>query len=351
MGIFKCQKCSYQTTNKTNFDTHINRKNPCNPNKPNKNIRNNIEFSCKVCNRDFTRLDSLNRHNRMFHSQENNGVINTESDNTNNIVGDHNNQTVTNISHPIININVPAIVDYTYNDINDLTLFEQYCALTSKTSPYTSLLDHLNLNPNKPKYNNMYLGSINKGDMKIHNGTEWLNEALTFALQNVVSTKKIMISIIFNRFRCFLSNKATHFTKRSIYYGSETFYLHKKVVHHIKLHLYNKRKRLNVPNSDVPSNRNDPVWWALSKSFTWDEVETLMTKMDKIEINYDKNIREIKAQIITYIENNPKKKKFFDKFLKKLDKFICDFDETKEDDKDINTPDSSSEEESNVIEV
>ena len=67
MPTYECEKCSYKTTKKTNFDTHLNRINPCNPNKPNKNIKNNITFICESCNRNFASSDSLNKHNQTFH--------------------------------------------------------------------------------------------------------------------------------------------------------------------------------------------------------------------------------------------------------------------------------------------
>lgn len=344
MPKFKCEKCSYQTANRTDFNSHLNRKMACNPNKPNKNIKNNIDFVCKICNQVFSRSDSLKRHNQTFHithNDTNNLDINGNDNNSQNIDGNNNKQTV--VIKPIINIT--NIYDYKYNDVNDLTLFEQYQSLTSKNSPYTSLLDHLNLNPNKPKYQNIHLGSIHKNTMDVHNGEEWIKEIVNSALCQIVDTKRIMIGIIFNRFRCFLSKKATNLTKKAFYYGcQENFYFHKQIVQNIKVHLYNKRNNKNAPDTNIPDDRNDEVWWALSKLFNWKEVARLIRKMDKLKVDFDKNANEIKAQILAIIQDKPEKKQFFCKLLKQLDSLINDFEIS-------NESESSPDENDNTIEV
>ena len=340
MPPYKCEKCSYQTSNKTSFESHLNRKIPCNPNKPNKNRKDTVEFSCKICDQVFSQLGSLNRHNRTFHvtnknKNKNKNKNNNSNGNNNQLGGTKNTQNNTKIhtqinnnNNSVINITIPIIYDYTYNDINDLTLFEQYQALTSKKSPYSGLLDHLNLNPDKPKYQNIHLGSIHKNTMDVHNGQEWIKEMVSSALDQIVDTKKIMLRIIFNRFRCFLSKKATDTIRNAFYYGyqQENSYFHKKLVQNIKIHLYNKRNNKNPPNTDIPDDRENEIWWALSKRFTWKEVTKFIIKMDKLEIDFDKNLNEIKTQILDCISDKPERKQFFHKLLKQLDSVINDFE-------------------------
>ena len=339
MPIYKCEKCLYQTTVKSNFDSHLSRKLPCNPKKPNKNRKDNVEFACKICNKVFARSDCLNRHNTTFHVaginnldgnnnqvegiQTNNKINNL--DGNNNLVGGTNNQT--NINNPIINITVPIIYNYSHNDINDLSLFEQYQSLTTKSSPYVALLDHLNLNPNKPKYKNIRLGSVHRNTMDVHNGEEWMKEIVNTALCQIIDTKRMMIGIIFNRFRCFLSNKAIKLIPDAFYYGfRENYSFHKQIMLHLKVHLYNKRNNKDPPNTTVPDDRKNEVWWALSKRFNWKEVTKLIIKMDKLQINFDKDLNEIKVQILDCIRDKPKRKQFFHKLLKKIDVYINNFE-------------------------
>lgn len=347
MAKYECDRCHYITNNKRDFDIHTNRKIPCNPNKPNKKIKVNKNFFCKTCDKSFSRQDSLARHNKTYHAK-------IDGDNNKVIVGDHNtqnnidtqNNVQTQINNPIIIQNI-VINSYDQNDLNDLTLFEQYLALTSKKSPYTALLNHLNLNPNKPKYHNMKYSNINKNTMDVFDGKDWLKEIVNNAVLNIVDSKKIMIQIIFNRFRLFLSDKATYIIPKSYYYGCvENLYFHKKLVHNVKLHLYNNRK--NNKNKEtyfeapVPNDRKDPVFWALSKKFSWNEVDEIITLMDENNIDFNNNLNDLKI----LITNNSTifSDLLYNKLIKRLNYFINEFIKDNEKNKKsklTSTPDSS----------
>ena len=330
MSKYKCNRCEYQTNNKTHYDDHLNRKIPCNPNKPHKLIKNNIVHHCLHCNEHFSRKDSLTRHNKTYHAEINGNENNIGQINGNDnkqIIGNNNNLIDTQINNPIII--QPIIHPYDYRDLNDLTLYEQYLSLTSKDSPYTALLDHLNLNPAKPQYHNINVANINRNTIDIHNGQKWIKEIMNNALSNVVTSERIMIGMIFNRFRYFLSKKATNLIPKSYYYGFvQNYYFHKKIIQHIKVHLYNNRDIDNKSiNEEIPYD-NDPVFWALSKKFTWDDVTTLITKMDKLNIDFDKNLDDIKNQLLSRIKEKPKLDNFFKKLLKHINKLINDFKTT-----------------------
>lgn len=324
MPKFKCSNCYYITNNKRDFDNHLNRKILCNKNNIHGLTKLDKQTFCNVCDKDFASNQSLKRHNNMYHNKINGNKNKIINGNNNNLIETQNNiNTQNNISNPII---IQQIIHpYEYNDINDLTLFEQYLSLTSKDSPYTALLDHLNLNPNKPEYNNIYIGNLNKNYMDIHNGQKWLKEIMVNALSNMVDTKRILIGSIFNRFRFFLSNKATKLIPNAYYYGfRQNYYFHKKIVRHIKMHLHNNRKMENIVDENIPSDKNDEIFWALSKKFDWPEVNKLIIKMDNLKIDLDKNLEEIKDQIINIIKR-PKLKNFFKKFLIRLDYLITNF--------------------------
>ncbi|ANB50170.1 hypothetical protein [Powai lake megavirus] len=284
MSRYKCDKCNYQTNNKNHFTDHINRKIPCNINKLNKKIKSTIKLHCEICKKNFSREDSLTRHNKTFHSKIT-GDYNNQNNGNNNTITNITTQNNIGIQINIINpvIIQPIIYNYIHNDIKDLTLFEQYLSLTSK----------------------------------IYN-----------AISNVIDSKRIMIIMIYDRFRCFLNKKAICMIPEGIYHGlSDNYYFHKKLVKHIKVHLYNNRKLKPKNKEEIPNNKDHEVFWALSKKFTWDEVDKLISKMDELDINFDANLDDIKQELLMHIDINPKFESIFKKLLKRIDRLILNFNE------------------------
>lgn len=362
MTKYKCERCSYTTNIKTNFENHINRKIPCNPNKPNKNINTDNNLQCKICNEVFSRSDSLKRHIKLLHA-------NIDGNKNNQINGDHNHLTQTHIqtqnniqtqiNNPII-IQPIIVVSYEHHDINDLSLFEQYLAITSRESPYIGILDHLNLNPDKPKYHNINLTNINKSTMDIFNGTDWLKQYIRDAIPTILSSEQIMIKMIYNRFRCFLSNKGENFVKREFYYGFPINPLfRKKRINDIKLHLYNNKSKPKTSSNgsiEIPNNRDHEVFWALSKQFNWDEINDLFTIIDSIKINFDQDIEKINNEFIINKNHFKSVKIPYNKLILRLERFInkhqiiCDQNDDKDTNIiDVSTPESSDDEDNNIF--
>ncbi len=151
MTIYKCEKCNYETTNKNHFTDHQNRKKPCDSVNPHKSIKNNKSDHCEICDMPFSRSDSLERHCKKFHPEL---VQKNKQKNIQTITGNKNiqinNNPQINGNNNNININTPIIIQpiihihpYEYNNINDLTLFEQYISLISSDTPHNALLDNL----------------------------------------------------------------------------------------------------------------------------------------------------------------------------------------------------------------
>lgn len=333
MAKYSCPKCSYKTDKKDHYNDHLNRKIPCDTQPTHNNVKGIKLHKCPECDKTFSRADSLKRHCKTYHT-----VINGNKNTVNYIDNQTNIQTQNNIKtkkyintqqiNPIV-IN-PIIYKYNHNDINDLTLFEQFRSLTSN-SPYTTLLDFYNLNPNKPKYHNMSYTNINKNTMNVHDGEKWIKEIVASALSNVVDSHRLTILMIFFRFRIFLSAKATYLIPDAYYFGAKniaTLYFHKKIIKNIKLHLYNNRKSQIQHDENIPDD-NDPIFWALSKQFTWDETESLINKMDDLNISFDNDLPVIKKDILHYVENDSKLKKFFKKLINHIDFLIDDFEKSK----------------------
>ena len=92
--------------------------------------------------------------------------------------------------------------------------------------------------------------------MDVHNGVTWIKAVMVDTLDDIVYSKRIIIILIFNRFRFFFGNKATHSIPRAYYYGmKQNYYFHKQVVKHLKFHLHNNRDAENAP----------PFFWLTKK--------------------------------------------------------------------------------------
>ena len=353
MAKYICERCSYQTSDKTRFENHLNRINKCRPNKLHGKIKNYVQPYCDICNKSFAQPNSLKTHNEKFHPTVDNSNIQSKNS-TNITVNDSDNNTVTGIhgnnnesnigcnnhsynnhSHNTINIGTqniypiiiqPTIYPYNYHNIEDLSLFEQYVIITSKISPYTLLLDNLNLNLNRPQYNNIYYRNITKNIIDLHDGEKWIKGVLSISLDRIIISKIIVLKVIFNKFRIFFGNEAMKLIPYFHHYGREqNSDEYKDLAIDIKFHLYNNRNVKKKNDEKIPTDRNHKIWWAISKWFNWNEVDELITKMIELGTDFDKNLDDIKINILGYIEQNPHLERFFKKLLKRIDELIDDF--------------------------
>lgn len=361
MGKYKCDKCPYETNSKRNFEKHQNRKLPCWVNhtlvmkgKEKTQSKNETPAYCNICKHEFSTNSSLNRHNKNFHPNNtiqltngsvigNKNKIKTINSTTNNITNNTNN--ITNINNKII-IQPIIINKYDHDNINDLTLYEQYFCITSKDSPYIALIDHLNLNPKKPIYNNVVYKNIHKSTINVHNGYKWLIDLVSVVVPNIISSKQKLIRNIINRFRIFLTNEAISYAGIPYYDGFK--HKHKSnIVGAIKCHLYNEYlsddiKQLSGPIP--PCDPNDPVWWALDPKFNWKKVEKfLMICLDN-NIDFNQNLDEIKECINNLSKKNSTLHNFFKPYIRRINSMIKKNkqDDSNSDFSDISFDESSS---------
>ena len=72
MKFYECPRCGYKTEQKARMRYHINRKNICPPIVKDINLDKNkilegigkLVKSCKYCNKEFSRPDTKNRHEK-----------------------------------------------------------------------------------------------------------------------------------------------------------------------------------------------------------------------------------------------------------------------------------------------
>ena len=250
MGKYECKICGYNPDNKQAFYLHMRRKTPCRPGNSNKRIISTADIRCKICDREFTMVSTLKNHFATFHPDQ-----------------DYNCEKV--IIHP-----------YQYNNINDLTLHEQYLCISSDSSPYNALLDNLNFS--KPAYNNIHLGHLRGNLIDVYNGKKWIKAPMKETLINIILSKMKIIVVLYDKFKWFFREEATKTILQSYLFGLE---LHKELIADVKLHLYNKNEE-----------ESDEIYWALN-NFTWEEVEYLLTEMDAADLNYRASAPIMKEQV------------------------------------------------------
>jgi len=275
MGKYECKICNYSPDNKQAFYLHMQRKTPCKPGNSNKRIISTENIRCKICDREFTMVSTLKTHFATFHPDQ---AYNCEKV----------------IIHP-----------YQYNNINDLTLHQQYLCISSDSSPYNALLDHLNFS--KPEYNNIHLGHLRGNLIDVYNGKKWVKAPMKETLINIILSKADVINELFYKFRWFFSADAIDSIPMSVRYARK---LNKELILNVKLHLCNK-----------DADESDEMYWALD-NFTWDEVEYLLTEMDAANFNYSVDAKIMKEQVEVLRSSNEEFRMKSRKLMEVLDEIV-----------------------------
>ena len=324
--MHKCKGCPYETYNIRDFNNHVNRNIPCN-----KKLHGNFKPKddnpiCPICNKELSRPDAVQRHIKTVHKNiiSKRNITGNNNTNTNNVIrGNHNTANTTNNINSGNNINItnnivikPIVYDYHYGDINDLTLFEQYIVLISDLTPYIKLLDKLNLNSKKPEYHNIHIGSITRDTIDVVINNEWIKEVMSIALSNIFMSKRSMMEEILNKFRYFLNNKAIKILFQ--FYNDYRSVMPKK----IKVHLYNNRKQKKTTKEIIPTDKDDPVFWALSKNFEWKDVNDILTKAEKLGVNFNDNSIQVESSIRKLTRGDRKLRSLFKPLLARIDMSI-----------------------------
>jgi len=344
MSRHKCDKCSYSTPSKFNLVRHQDNDYGC------ANLKKSAETSedliietpkndihlCKLCNTTFTRKDKLTQHERtaaihqknleLYNNKMNNVKINSDN-NTTNIT---NHGMILNINYmPAPEVKKPH--DYMYMNINDLTLFEQYSLFRHNASvncsPFKTFLDCFQLNPEKEEYHNVRYPNFKNKNVEVHDGDNW-NVGNFDNIQNMIDNLGVLLSSIFNRFRIFLGRRSHVYGIKHLYNGIKCNRGIKKTNEDVRLHIYNKGKKKQTPahtDKNIPSDRNDPVWKSLSKTFDWNEVVSIINEMDKLNISFDDNLSTILQNLQDKIAKDRTKKVFFSKFINRIEYFICEY--------------------------
>lgn len=328
MAKYKCDRCGYQTNRTSDYKNHENRKIPCRIGKKNDNTKKFKLFYCKICKKIFKRDDILKKHLQKFHSDNNNNVIKTINKMKDNKKITNNVQVQNIIKNYVLNIPNNKIVEkiiwpFYHYDLSDLTLFEQYCILTSKSSIYTSILDHFNLNPKRPEYHNMRITNLNKKTMDVHDGNNWIELVIPQVMVKIVISYTWIISTLLTKFRILLNNKAIDLIPTAFFHcePESASLRYVELIEHIRNHIYDKRDNNEEPICKIPKDRNHEIFWAISKNFNWSDVKKYVAMFNKYNIDFNADLEEIK-EVLIFVKNKSKSKKFKKKIILRINNFI-----------------------------
>jgi len=276
---------------------------------------------CSICDRTIARSNNFPRHLETLKHLKNLEKNNSSAKSL--IIGNAN-----GIINSVSQSSLKPVHNFKYHNIDDLTLVEQFSCLVNdeiNNIPYENLLSQYNFNANKQEYQNIF-AIPNSKNIEVFNGEEWVSRKKSNILDYIIKSKCDILRKIYNRFRIFLGNRYHNISITHIYNGTGGKIGYEKIKDFVLSHLYNqhgKYRERKISNDDISSdNKKDPIRKALTKTFTWSNVEEYITTMLELEIDFDKNLSSILEQLDNKIKNDPDKyKKYFNNLRHRI-KFL-----------------------------
>jgi len=96
----------------------------------------------------------------------------------------------------------------------------------------------------------------------------------------------------------------------------------KSIARDIKYYLYNNRNNKIDPPLSVPENRDHKIYRAITKDFTWKDVEDTITIIDKLDIGFNEDLELIHEQLIQRKAEKHMTPELYTKVMNRLDKLI-----------------------------
>jgi hypothetical protein len=171
MVLYVCNKCNKNFNRKQSYQAHINRKFSCilteNLNTNLELEKNNKQQNEEKCNKLEIELNNLKKDFELLTNKikELNNLINKCFEN--NKIIKTNNNTTNNINNTINNINV-NLVPFGMENLDDLTSEEKKTILNAGIFCSVMCAKKLNCNPRLPQYQNIAFTNLRSNDAKIY---------------------------------------------------------------------------------------------------------------------------------------------------------------------------------------
>jgi hypothetical protein len=235
MSVFHCSKCTKIFARKLHFDNHINRKTPCvkvviySDNEINQNKETDLSpelnqiindtsktiYSCKYCNKGYSRQDSLSRHikqNSCKVKKEINDVymveieslknklmeqttkLNEINENRTNIIQNSNN-TINNVTNVTNQINIVSIGK---EDMSKLTQEELLKIATSGVFYPIVAAEIIHCNERLPDFQNILISNLRSNKGHIYSIGNWITKNQDDIIRYLMDIDKIHVTNIIN---------------------------------------------------------------------------------------------------------------------------------------------------------
>ena len=204
-----CSRCGYRTNVKQNIEKHIIRVNMCSPIL--KDIKPKIKIisklTCLFCLKDFSRNDSLKRHQKSCKKKnetdkekfeektkdelleiiqiqkkqlEKRTVIDNSVNNVVNVVNNIDNRVTNNT----INITILAYPDADLSHLTDDKIQEYLVGDPVQNIP--KLIEYIHCNPEKPENHNIFINNRSLDDISVWDGKEVVSRNKKKIIQDVI---------------------------------------------------------------------------------------------------------------------------------------------------------------------
>jgi hypothetical protein len=298
MVNYICSYCNKNFTHKGNYETHLNRKNPCkkvdvenesqmnhnesqmNHNESQKNINLQKEYKCNYCNKLFPTNSNMCRHIKSYckvkkqddseketiYQQLLNEHLNIKNENKD--IKNKNEYIEKELieikkkllTNKTINNNTKNINNGTINNIQivahgkeDLSRIKENVVIQLVKRGWRSLpmfTEYLHCNDKFPEQKNIYINDINRQHCMVYNGKEWLLKDKTETIDELYQTKYDFLEENFNTYYYQLEDYQQRSFKKFIKLHKEDKPFVKRIKEELKTLLYNKRNKI-VNNSET----------------------------------------------------------------------------------------------------
>ena len=294
MVEYKCERCGKIFKQKSHYDNHLNRKNPCTKMQhpaaaeqqpaANKEIVIINNKQCLYCKKIFTRVSSLNVHleNRCkVKKQQDNQkeellnklvdemtemkeIIKKNSDEIKKLKTENNNykqlnQTITqnNIENQQNNIQINnnvKILSFGKEDISHITDDLYKCILKKGMGSVPTLIEYIHFNKNKPENHNVYISNIRSNYAMIYDELNWKLKDQNEVVESLFDN----INILEEKYDELLKDlsEPTINLLREIFDDKNEPSINNEIKKRIKLLLYNK-KRIPEKTKELQNSNNN----------------------------------------------------------------------------------------------
>lgn len=181
----KCKKCNRYFTLLSDLQKHQNKKNPCDK---------KIILKCKICNKQYITLRNYNKHIKShpeINNISNTNKINNDQQTINIMNNSHNTTNITN--NVVNNINI-TINKFGKEDVQHITDEVLVKILNDGYKSFNNLIKEIHFNKDVPQNHNVYIPNINKKNALIFDGERWILLSKNKILDDLIDNNDTIIT-------------------------------------------------------------------------------------------------------------------------------------------------------------